>query len=237
MLQGVAQAPGAKLEDYRRYALTHDGDVARGAKLFADEQKLACSKCHSIDGRAGKAGPDLYAVGDKFGRRDLVDAVLMPSATISPGYGTVIVETKAGTEYQGILKQSTAAGVELMGADGKLVSIATGDIKQQRGSSVSLMPEGLQTGLSLQEFTDVIEYLARLQQPESTLVSHHGMPSTIPPIAKPLTKRRRDTGGTSPTLFSLLGYMHFTRCFQLELLDAVTTKHPRREGGRRNGNL
>ena len=177
---------GASLEDYRRYALTHDGDVARGAKLFADEQKLACSKCHSIDGRAGKAGPDLYAVGDKFGRRDLVDAVLMPSATISPGYGTVIVEMKAGTEYQGILKQSTAAGVELMGADGKLVSIATGEIKQQRGSSVSLMPEGLQTGLSLQEFTDVIEYLATLQQPESTLVSHHGMPSTIPPIAKPI---------------------------------------------------
>ena len=33
----------------------------------------------------------------------------MPSATISPGYGTVIVETKAGTEYQGILKQATDA--------------------------------------------------------------------------------------------------------------------------------
>jgi len=47
-----------------------------------------------------KAGPDLFAVGDKFGRRDLVDAVLMPSATIAPGYGTVVVETKAGTEYQ-----------------------------------------------------------------------------------------------------------------------------------------
>jgi hypothetical protein len=45
-------------------------------KLFNDEQKLACSKCHSVDGRANKAGPDLFAVGDKFGRQDIVDAVL-----------------------------------------------------------------------------------------------------------------------------------------------------------------
>src|SRR6188508_924792 len=106
---------------YRRAAYTQPGDVARGAKLFADEQRLACAKCHSIDGSASKAGPDLFAAGDKFGRRDLVDAVLTPSAVISPGYGTVIVETKAGEEHQGILKQANDAGLQLMNAEGKLV--------------------------------------------------------------------------------------------------------------------
>jgi glucose/arabinose dehydrogenase len=72
-----------------------------------------------------------------------------------------------------------------MGADGKLISIATADIKEKRGSSVSLMPEGLQAHLSVQEFTDVIEYLASLQQPASTLASNHGMPSDIPKLEKP----------------------------------------------------
>jgi putative heme-binding domain-containing protein len=160
-LPTVAQAPDRtpSLEAYRKYATTHEGDVARGSKLFADEPKLACAKCHSVDGRASKAGPDLFAVGDKFGRRDLVDAVLMPSAVISPGYGTVIVQTKGGVEYQGILKQATDASVQLMGADGKLVSIAAAEIKEQRGSTVSLMPEGLQAGLSLQEFTEAMIYL------------------------------------------------------------------------------
>jgi putative heme-binding domain-containing protein len=177
------------LDDFRKYALTHEGDIARGARLFADEQKLACSKCHSLDGRASKAGPDLFAVGDKFGRRDLVDAVLMPSATISPGYGAVIVETKAGAEYLGVLKQATDAGVQLMGIDGKPVFIATADIKEQRGSTVSLMPEGLLAGLSLQEFTDLTEYLATLKQIESTLASNHGMPGLIPQLAKPVTVR------------------------------------------------
>jgi putative heme-binding domain-containing protein len=189
-LPSVAQAARIPSPDaYRKYATTHEGDVARGARLFADEQKLACAKCHSVDGRAGKAGPDLFAVGDKFGRRDLVDAVLMPSATISPGYGTVIVETKTGEEFQGILKQATDVGVQLMGADGKVVSIAAADIKQQRGSTVSLMPEGLQAGLSLQEFTDLTEYLATLQQPESTLASSHGMPRVIPQLAKSVSAR------------------------------------------------
>ena len=190
-LPSVAQSPARtpSLDAYRKHATTREGDVARGAKLFADEQKLACSKCHSVDGSASKAGPDLFAVGDKFGRRDLVDALLMPSAVISPGYGTVIVETKAGDEFQGILKQATDSGVQLMGADGKLVSIAKSDIKEQRGSKISLMPEGLQAGLSLQEFTDLTEYLASLQQPDSTLASNHGMPRVIPQLAKPITAR------------------------------------------------
>ena len=157
--------------------------------MFADEQKLACAKCHSVDASASKAGPDLFAVGDKFGRRDLVDAILMPSATISPGYGTTIIETKADDEFQGVLKQATASQVQLMAADGKLISVATGDIKAQRGSSVSLMPEGLQAGLSFQEFTDLIEYLTTLQQPESALRSHHGMPSFIPELDEPVNIR------------------------------------------------
>ena len=118
-IPGAAQSPtrSPDLEAYRDYALTHEGDVVRGARLFADEQKLACAKCHSVDGRANTAGPDLFAVGDKFGRRDLVDAVLMPSAIISTGYGTTIIETKDGEEYQGVLKQTTDSGVQLMGAD------------------------------------------------------------------------------------------------------------------------
>jgi putative heme-binding domain-containing protein len=189
-LPGLAQAARTpSLEAYRKYATTHEGDVARGAKLFVDDQKLACAKCHSIDGSASKAGPDLFAAGDKFGRRDLVDAMLLPSAVISPGYGTVIVETKAGEEVQGVLKQANAAGLQLMNADGKLISIARSDIKVQRGSALSLMPEGLQEGLSLQEFTDLTEYLASLQQPESALVSNHGMPRVIPQLAKPVIAR------------------------------------------------
>jgi len=185
---GSNPAKTPSLEEYRKFALTREGDIQRGARLFADE-KLSCAKCHSINGTASQAGPDLFAVGDKFARRDLVDAILHPSATISPGYGTVIVETKSGEEHQGVLKQSNDKVVEIMGADGKLISIARGEIKEQRGTTASLMPEGLQASLSLQEFADLTEYLTTLQQPESALVSHRAMPVQIPELAKPVTAR------------------------------------------------
>jgi putative heme-binding domain-containing protein len=182
---GSAQA--ASVDEYRRYAWTHEGDIANGARLFADDQKLGCAKCHSIDGRASKAGPDLFAAGDKFGRRDLVDAILVPSATIAPGYDTVIIATKDGEEFQGTLKEKNDAGVKIMGADGKLVAIAKKDIQEQRGGSISLMPEGLHAGLSLKEFTDVVEYVATLREPQSNMTSAHGMPPDIKELAAPVT--------------------------------------------------
>ena len=181
-----AQSPGSRPtnpDGYRRFALTHDGDVTRGAKFFADEQKLACAKCHSLDDKGGKAGPDLYAVGDKFARKDLIEAILQPSATIAVGYTTTVVETKAGVEYTGIIKQANDAGIQLIGADGKLVVLAAKEIQSQHGTPVSLMPEGLQTGLTVQEFTDLIDYLVTLRQPESALASNTGMPLVIPKLA------------------------------------------------------
>jgi hypothetical protein len=43
MAQPRAQAPS--LDAYRKYATTREGNVARGNRLSADEQKLACAKC------------------------------------------------------------------------------------------------------------------------------------------------------------------------------------------------
>jgi putative heme-binding domain-containing protein len=179
-----AQTPDAAA--YRRHALNHSGDAAKGKALF-NEPRLLCSQCHSVDGSASKAGPDLFAVGDAFGRRDLIESVLKPSVTIAPGYGTVVVQTKAGDTHQGTLKQKNDAGVEIMGVDGNRVSIAAADIKEQSGLSVSLMPEGLHAQLSTSEFTDLIEYLVTLKQPEATLASDLGMPLKIPKLAKPVT--------------------------------------------------
>src|SRR5689334_18048432 len=103
-VEGLSQAspapaaepePAAILRSYRDYAMGHDGDAARGRLIFNDERRAACARCHSVDGSAGKAGPDLFAAGDKFPRRELIRAVLEPSAGIAVGYGTTIIETKA----------------------------------------------------------------------------------------------------------------------------------------------
>ena len=185
---GVAAAPPSK-EDYRHHAMIREGEAGRGQAIFFDEQRTACSHCHSVDGKGGKAGPDLFAVGDKFGRGEIIESVLSPSATIAVGYSTTMIGTKSGEEYTGIIKQVTDAWIELMGADARSVRIASGDIQMQHTSEVSLMPDGLEGGLTPEEFTDLIEYLVGLKQPESAAMVEHGMPSVLQPLAKPVALR------------------------------------------------
>lgn len=177
------------LKDYRDYAVRRDGSAERGRVLFATAEKGACAACHTVDGMGGKAGPDLFAIGDKFPRRELIDALLEPSATIAVGYDATIVETTSGETFYGVIKQADAAAVTLMGADGKSVRVPTATISAQRGSPVSLMPAGLHAALSLAEFTDVVEYLVSLKQPETSLRSHQGMPDVIAELAQPVTLR------------------------------------------------
>ncbi|MGZ8899622.1 MAG: PQQ-dependent sugar dehydrogenase [Limisphaerales bacterium] len=180
---------GRSAEDYHQFAMQRDGDAARGRALFADEQRLACTKCHSTDGKGGKAGPDLFAAGDQFPRRDLIDAILLPSAKIAVGYSTTVVETKSDEVLQGVLKQSTDTWIALAGADGQLTRIARENVQEQRGSTISLMPQGLQAGLTLQEFADLIEYLVSLKEPVHSHLAHQGMPDSIPELSNPVTLR------------------------------------------------
>ncbi|HSV16205.1 MAG TPA: hypothetical protein VLI90_18225, partial [Tepidisphaeraceae bacterium] len=53
---------------YRAFALNNTGNAAAGRRLFLDEQRVGCIRCHTIDGSASRAGPDLQTIGDKFVR-------------------------------------------------------------------------------------------------------------------------------------------------------------------------
>src|ERR1051326_3614442 len=178
--------PARELREYRNYAMGHEGDAIRGRELFNNEQRVGCAKCHSVDGSSSRAGPDLFTIGDSYPRPELIRSVLEPSASIAIGYGTTMVETKSDETFSGVVKQVKTDTLELMGADGKLVRIPTAEIKELRESTVSLMPEGLQAGMSRQEFTDLMEYLATLKDPQSALANNRGMPANIPELAKPI---------------------------------------------------
>lgn len=184
-----ARAQGQAPRAYRDFALRRDGDAERGRAVFFSTDKALCASCHTVDGKGGRAGPDLFAVGDAHPRRDLITAVLEPSATIAVGYGATMITTRAGVSYLGVIKEANAAETALMGADGKLVRLRAADIQAQQPSPISLMPEGLQGALTLQEFADLIEYLESLKQPASSLTSNRGMPATIPELANPVALR------------------------------------------------
>jgi putative heme-binding domain-containing protein len=182
----LPQTAQPSLRAYQDRAMSRDGDVRRGKELFFDENKCGCARCHTLDGTAGKVGPDLFAAGDKFPRRELIRAILEPSQTIAVGYGTTTVETKSGEEYSGVIKQVTAEWTELMLATGQKVRINGSDISEQRGSNLSLMPEGLHIATSLSEFTDLVEFVASLKEPQTAVSMNRGTPAEIPELQKPV---------------------------------------------------
>jgi glucose/arabinose dehydrogenase len=67
-------------------AHTEQENVRRGSQLF--EQAL-CTLCHRFAGRGGALGPDLTAVTRRFGRRDLLEAVLEPQKFVSDQYANL----------------------------------------------------------------------------------------------------------------------------------------------------
>ena len=110
-----APATQPSREIYRKFAMVHQGDAAAGKALFLEPQKIACSNCHTTDGKGGKAGPDLFAIGDKFGRDDLIQQVLVPSATIAVGYSTTVIRTRSGDIVSGHHQGIQRAGRRLDG--------------------------------------------------------------------------------------------------------------------------
>jgi putative heme-binding domain-containing protein len=187
----------APREEYRKFAMVHQGDADAGRRLFLEPGKVACSTCHTTDGSGGKAGPDLFAIGDKFGRDDLIQQVLEPSATIAPGYNTTIVRTKGGDVLDGVVKESGDDAIGLMGSDGQLRRVKTADIESKRTTDVSLMPEGLEGALTQQQFADLVAYLTTLKVPQSTAAAAHGMPADIPPLSTPVPLRQFNSGANA----------------------------------------
>ncbi len=190
LLGGTASAQESLTpKAYRDFAMRKEGHIEHGRALFLSGERAGCALCHSIDGTSGKAGPDLFTVGDQFPRRELITAILEPSETIAVGYGATLLETKSGETLLGVVKQADATATVLMGVDGRAVRVPAADIKAQTISPVSLMPQGIHTAWSLQEFTDVIEFLASLKQPENSLGAREGMPAEIAELAQPVAVR------------------------------------------------
>jgi putative membrane-bound dehydrogenase-like protein len=156
-LQGGAQK--FDLEAFRAFARKERGDAERGGRLFSDLKGLACVKCHAVAGQGGQVGPDLAGIGLKYQREELMTAILEPSKVIAQGYETMVLTTTKGTTLTGVFKGETADVVNLMDAEGKAHVVAKKDIEDRSISPVSTMPNGLNEGMTLQDFTDLVAFL------------------------------------------------------------------------------
>ncbi len=134
-------------------ALELTGRATQGKTVFERE----CAKCHLSQAERGRIGPDLSGVNNR-GRETLLNDILNPSDAITDRYTNYLLETKDGRLHDGTFVAETAATVTLRG-ELEDITVLRSSIAELRASSISLMPEGLEEGMSRQELADVIAYL------------------------------------------------------------------------------
>ena len=107
----------------------------------------------------GTLGPDLSRVGGIRTERDLLEAIVFPSASFVRSYEPVNVRTKNGGGFFGLLRGDAADGIVLATGPQTEARIARADIAEMKPASVSPMPPGYDVILSQRELSDLIAFL------------------------------------------------------------------------------
>jgi putative heme-binding domain-containing protein len=192
-----AEDRAVSTERAARSARERPGDPRRGRVLFADAGRAACVRCHRVRGEGGSVGPDLSDVGGKLDRDQLIEAVLAPSRQIVEGYRPTLIATAGGRVVTGVVRAEGEGTLTLVDGAGRVETFARRDVDERKPLDTSLMPDGLASGLSPEEFADLIAYLASLR------ASGQGTPGSgvVGPVALPagFTRAQVASGVTGAT--------------------------------------
>lgn len=133
------------------------GDPKLGMKIFTSQ---GCIACHTTDKNQAPKGPFMGQVGAILTPDQIAESILKPNASISQGFATVMIETKAGKFVTGFITAETADQIEMRDIASQVHIIKTKDVKKKAELETSMMPPGLANSLSLDEFAALVAYLA-----------------------------------------------------------------------------
>lgn len=144
---------GEVLAKYQR-ALTLDADPRRGQPLFEKN----CATCHRIGTVGVDVAPDIADSRTKTPAQ-LLNDILNPNGAIDGNYVSYTVVTTDGKSETGVISAETPVSITLRQPEGKTLQILRADIDELRSNGVSLMPEGLEKNLSVEEIADLISFI------------------------------------------------------------------------------
>ena len=138
------------------------GDIKRGQVIF-NSAKTNCATCHKIGYVGGAIGPDLTRIGSIRTEKDLLESIVLPSASFVRSYEPVHVVRLDGRSHSGILKKDSPDEVVLAVSATEDVRIPRGDIDTFKPGTVSVMPAGLEQQITKQELADLLAFLKGLK--------------------------------------------------------------------------
>jgi putative membrane-bound dehydrogenase-like protein len=159
-LEADGSEQAARLADLE--ARLGPGDALRGQQIFFGG-KAACATCHAVQGQGAHIGPDLTRIGAVRARRDLLESIVFPSASLARGYEPYVVTTQDGRFHTGLLARETADAIVLITAERAEIRLPRSAVETIEQGRVSIMPQGLDAQLTRQELADVLAFLQSLK--------------------------------------------------------------------------
>ncbi|MDZ7898391.1 MAG: c-type cytochrome [Arcicella sp.] len=121
-----------------------------------------CKACHSMRGEGGANGPDLTQLGTRFSTKDMLEAIIKPSKSVSDQYAATQFSLKNGNSIVGRLVNEDANAYYVSQnpyASETLEKVLKKNVISSKPSAVSIMFEGLINSLNEDEMKDLMAYL------------------------------------------------------------------------------
>jgi len=144
------------------------GSAVHGKELFYGDAN--CSLCHMVEGKGGRVGPELTAVGGSRTREAIIDSVRNPSRRLAWGlteatkefpqeYETITVVTADGKEIKGVALNEDSFSVQMMDASQQIYLLEKDNLLSFKKSRESIMPQYNPDILSDKDLQDLVAYL------------------------------------------------------------------------------
>ncbi len=156
LVTGPTEAKKKEAERIKSVLKTGLGDADKGKLQFTGR----CAICHKLFGEGGTLSPDLTGY-DRANADFWLDNIFNPSLEIREGFGAYIVKTKSGQLLTGLIDAQDANGVTIKDMASNKTALKHTDIEKMEASPISLMPEGLTTGMSDADLKDFFAYLMK----------------------------------------------------------------------------
>ena len=144
----------------------YGGNPRKGRDIFSHHPAAQCVRCHGLGEQEQRAGPSLARAG-RYSRRQLLESLIQPNATIVDGYGQTTLQLTDGRTVTGIIESADESRIRLRLPSGRHQEYQEQHI-EQRSRPRSGMPVDFASKLSKREIRDLVAFLAELGNSTTT---------------------------------------------------------------------
>jgi putative heme-binding domain-containing protein len=166
LIAAAKASAGKKLADLKpaaitKLAMTAKGDAAMGEKIYT---RQGCIACHAVDQKAVQKGPYLGSAGSKFTKDYLIQSILDPNAVVAQGFQTELITMKDKSVHMGFVTREEDGVIDVRNIAGIVTQIKEGEIAKRDHQPQSMMPAGLASTLTVDEFNHLVAYLVSMKE-------------------------------------------------------------------------